>query len=136
MPESEKIDDIKEFKGKFIRIILIIAGTVSLCIGIIGIFIPLLPTTPFLLLSAACYARSSKRFYRWLMENRYFGKYIKNYRERKGIPLKVKIYACSLLWITVLVSFIFFLENVIIKIALIIIASIVTYHIFSLKTLK
>jgi len=73
-------------------------------LGIIGIFLPILPTTPFLLLAAACYARSSKRFYDWLIGNKWLGTYIRNYMEGKGIPLKVKVFTTSLLWITILFS--------------------------------
>ncbi|EMR74903.1 hypothetical protein MBGDF03_00701 [Thermoplasmatales archaeon SCGC AB-540-F20] len=82
--------------------ILITAGTVFVGLGIIGIILPILPTTPFLLLAAACYARSSKRFYDWLINNKWIGAYIKNYREGKGVPLKIKVFTISLLWITVL----------------------------------
>ena len=71
--------------------ILVASGTFFLVLGIIGIFIPLLPTTPFLLLAAACYIRGSKKFYYWLIKNKWFGKYIKNYQEGRGVPLKVKI---------------------------------------------
>ncbi len=66
---------------------LIVAGTICVCLGVAGIFLPLLPTTPFLLLAAVCYAGSSPRFYHWLMNNRWFGRYIKNYREGKGLTL-------------------------------------------------
>ncbi len=124
------------YRSKIIRLILLIIGTVLLALGIIGIFIPLLPTTPFLLLSAACYAKSSRKFYLWMMNNRYFGKYISNYKERKGIPLKIKIYSCSLLWLTILFSILFVINNIIIKFLLLIIAVSVTYHIVSIKTLK
>ncbi len=124
------------YRSKIIRLILLIIGTVSLALGIIGIFIPLLPTTPFLLLSAACYAKSSRKFYLWMMNNRYFGKYISKYKERKGIPLKIKIYSCSLLWLTILFSVLFVINNIIVKFLLVIIAVSVTYHIVSIKTLK
>jgi len=83
------------------RIFLVIAGTLLVGIAILGIFLPLLPTTPFLLLAAACYARSSTKLYNWLLNNKYFGEYIRNYRERKGIPLKVKIVSISLLILTI-----------------------------------
>ena len=93
--ESEEKDDIYDqmqiVSNKFVRGLLIIAGTFFVFIGTIGIFLPILPTTPFLLLAAACYARSSKRFYTWLLNNKLFGKFIRNYREGKGVPLKVKI---------------------------------------------
>ncbi|MCJ7768908.1 MAG: YbaN family protein [Dehalococcoidales bacterium] len=64
--------------GNWIKPILIVAGTLFVGLGVIGIFLPVLPATPFLLLAAACYARSSKRFYCWLLNNRWFGVHIKN----------------------------------------------------------
>jgi uncharacterized membrane protein YbaN (DUF454 family) len=67
----------------------------------LGIFVPVLPTTPLLLLSAACFARSSDNFYHRLMHNRWFGKYLRNYKEGKGVPLRVKIVSISLLWVTI-----------------------------------
>lgn len=118
-----------------IKLFLISAGTVSLGIGILGIILPLLPTTPFLLFSAACYARSSEKFYNWLLTNRYFGNYIKNYREKKGIPKKVKISAIIFLWITISIS-IFIVEYLWLKILLLIIAISVSIHIWLLKTYK
>jgi len=114
--------------------ILITMGTIFVGIGIIGIFIPILPTTPFLLLAAACYARSSTRFYDWLINNKLIGNYIKSYREGKGVPLKVKIFTILLLWITILFSVFFILLISWIKIILIIIAIGVTIHILTLKT--
>jgi uncharacterized membrane protein YbaN (DUF454 family) len=122
--------------NQLLKWILIAAGTIFLGLGIIGIFLPILPTTPFLLLAAACYARSSKRFYDWLMNNKLFGAYIKNYREGKGISLKVKTLTISLLWITILFSVFFILNIFWIKIMLIIIAFGVTIHILTIKTFK
>jgi len=122
--------------NKFFRYLLIIAGTIFLGFGIIGIFLPILPTTPFLLLAAACYARSSQRFYNWLMNNKWFGNYIKNYHEGRGVPLKFKIFTISLLWITILTSIYFVINNFWIEIILIIIAIGVTIHIITIKTYK
>ena len=122
--------------NKYSRYLLIIAGTVFLGFGIIGIFLPILPTTPFLLLAAACYARSSKRFYNWLMSNKWFGTYIKNYREGKGVPLKFKVFTISLLWLTILTSIYFIINNFWIEIILIIIAIGVTIHILTIKTYR
>ncbi|MCK5153603.1 MAG: YbaN family protein [Spirochaetales bacterium] len=121
--------DVQKYSNKFIRVILILLGTISVLLGLIGIVLPLLPTTPFLLLGAAIYAKSSDKFYSWLIENRLFGSYIKNYREGKGIPLKVKISAISFLWITILITAIFFIPIPAVKILLIIIATAVTFHI-------
>ncbi len=118
------------------RGILIIGGTIFLGIGVIGIFIPILPTTPFLLLTAACYARSSKIFYNWLMNNKLFGSYIKNYREGKGIPIKVKILSVSLLWITILFSIFYIVSILWVKFFLLFIALGVTIHILTIKTYR
>ena len=118
------------------RWVLIIAGTLFLGLGIVGIFLPLLPTTPFLLLSATCYARSSKRSYNWLLNNKWFGNYIKNYREGKGVPLKVKFLSISFLWIAIGYAVIFVVHILLGRIILILIAVGVTIHILSIKTLK
>ena len=122
--------------NRLIRGILIVAGTFFVVLGIIGIFLPLLPTTTFLLLAAACYAKSSKRLNNWLLNNKWFGNYIKNYREGKGVPLKVKVLSISFLWITIVFSAIFIVINLYIRIILIIIAIGVTIHILSIRTLE
>ena len=83
---------------------LITAGTLSVGVGIVGIFVPLLPTTVFLLLAAACYVRSSNRLYRWLLTNRVTGSYIANYLAGKGIPARAKATSICVLWITLAVS--------------------------------
>jgi uncharacterized membrane protein YbaN (DUF454 family) len=127
---------IKKASSRFTRGILIIAGTFFVGLGVLGIFLPLLPTTPFLLLAAACYARSSKRFYNWLLNNKWFGNYIKNYREKKGVPLKVKLLSISLLWITILFSAVFVVDILLFRIILILIAAGVTIHILYIRTLK
>lgn len=126
----------KNKKGELRRYLLITIGSFFLSLGIIGIFLPLLPTTPFFLLAAACYARGSKRFYNWLLTNRWFGNYIKNYRERKGIPLKIKVLAISFLWLAIAYSVIFVVHILLVRIILILIAIGVTIHIFSIKTLR
>jgi len=115
--------------------ILVFSGTISLAMGIVGVFVPILPTTPFLLLSAACYTKGSKRFYNGLMGNRFLGDYIRNYQEGNGIARNVKIMTVSLLWITILFSALYVVSNSMISIVLIIIAVCVTAHILSLKTL-
>jgi uncharacterized membrane protein YbaN (DUF454 family) len=115
---------------------LIIAGTLFLGIGILGIFLPLLPATPFFLLAAACYARSSKRLYSWILTNRWFGSYIRNYREGKGISLKIKLLSISLLLVAIGYSAIFVVHGLFGRIILILIAIGVTIHILSIKTLR
>ena len=80
------------------KILYTIVGTTSLILGIIGIFLPLLPTTPFLLLTAAMYFRSSPRLYYWLSQRNYLGSYIRNFREHKAISLHANIFSGSLIW--------------------------------------
>lgn len=118
------------------KFLLIIIGSISVLLGFMGIFLPILPTTPFLLLAAACYIRSSEKFYNWLINHRFLGIYIKSYLEGKGIPLKTKIFAISSLWITISISIMFFIGPVLIKLLLLIIATVVTIHIISIKTLQ
>ncbi|ERJ12875.1 YbaN family protein [Haloplasma contractile] len=121
--------------NKFVRILLIFSGSLSVGLGVIGIFLPLLPTTPFLLLGASCYLKSSSKLYKWLISNKYLGIYIKNYYEKKGIPLKAKIYALTLLWISISYSVFFIIEIQIVRIVLLIIALLVSGHIFTQHTL-
>ena len=116
--------------------ILVVSGTFFLVLGVIGIFIPLLPTTPFLLLTAACYIRGSKKFYNRLIKNRWLGGYIKNYQEGKGIPLTVKIISIIFLWITIVFSTVIIVANIFIRIILIIIAIGVTVHILTIRNLE
>ena len=116
--------------------ILVGSGTFFLVIGIIGIFIPILPTTPFLLLAAACYARGSKKFYNWLINNKWLGEYIKNYREGRGIPLTVKILSITFLWITIAFSTFVIVSIFLVQVILIIIAIVVTIHILTIKTME
>lgn len=87
-------------------------GTISLGLGIIGIVTPVLPTTPFLLLTAACYARGSRRFYIWLMNHRWFGPYIYKWRIEKKIPLRIKMYAISMIILTIGSTVLFFMPPI------------------------
>jgi len=122
-------------KNPVLRWILIISGILSMIIAIIGIFLPLVPTTPLLLLAAACFAKSSDRFYNWLVNNRYLGSFIRNYRERKGVHFKIKAGALTFMWAVMLYTALFVIKILIIKIILIIIAIAVTIHLFRIKTL-
>jgi len=117
---------------KLKRHLLLIAGTLSLAVGIVGIFVPILPTTPFLLLAAGCYLRSSQRFYNWLMGNRLLGAYIRNYLEGRGMPIKVKLFTIILLWATIGFS-IWIVSKLLITVILLIVAVGVTLHIIFIK---
>jgi len=91
--------ELRLSSSPLVRGLYVAGGSMALALGILGIVLPGLPTTPFLLLAAYCYARGSARFYVWLMTNRYFGDYIRAWRENEGIPLAVKIYVLLLLWV-------------------------------------
>ena len=82
-----------------IRALLLGTGTLFVGIGVLGIFLPLLPTTVFLLIAAACYGRSSERAYRWLMTNRLFGQYLRNYQEERGATVRTKVATIAFLWL-------------------------------------
>jgi len=112
------------------------AGTLFLSLGIVGIAIPLLPTTPFLLLAAACYYRGSPRMHRWMQTNRYFGEYLRDYQEGRGMPWKAKAVTVSLLWAVIGFSAVFATSDTIIRIVLLVVAVAVTMHMLTLKTKK
>ncbi|MFC1973979.1 YbaN family protein [Chloroflexota bacterium] len=119
-----------------LRISLIIVGTLFTGLGIIGIFVPILPTTPFLLLAIACYSKSSKTLYDWLINNKWLGNYIRNYIERKVIPLKLKVFVIALIWITIGSTIAFAVNTIAIRVILIIIAVSVSIYFLSRKTLR
>lgn len=118
------------------RILMIVAGTVCVALGVIGMFFPILPTTPFLLLAAFLYARSSRRFYTWLLTNRWFGAYIRNYREGKGLPLKQKVLTLILLWLSIIYAAGFVVAQWWLKLLLVGIACGVTFHLVRIKNYR
>jgi len=115
---------------------LVAVGTLAMTLGVIGIFVPILPTTPFLLLAAFCYARSSERFYRWLLTNRWFGSYLRNYREGRGMALRDKLLTLTALWLAIGTSVAFAIPSPWGKAALTLIALAVTVHLARIKTLR
>jgi uncharacterized membrane protein YbaN (DUF454 family) len=130
--DSSKKDESRE---RVKRGFYFIVGTGCLILGGVGVLLPVLPTTPFLLLSSACYYKSSKRMHRWMLTNQWFGKYLKNYAEGKGISLKAKFFIISLLWILIIYS-IFVVNNLLIQLTLFAIAIGVTIHLIKLPTLR
>jgi uncharacterized membrane protein YbaN (DUF454 family) len=112
-------------------------GLCSLGLGILGIFLPLLPTTPFLLLSAALFARSSKRLYCWLLHHKIFGEYIRNFLEEKAIPLRIKILSVSMMWTAMLYAVFFVADGCLcLQVLLPVAAAGITAHILSYRTKK
>lgn len=119
---------------QLLKYLYIVLGTLSLGLGIIGIFLPLLPTTPLLLLAAALYVRSSQKLYNRLISCKVIGKYILDFRENKSIPKRAKIVSISLIWATILYSVICIVSNIWLRILLIIIAIATSMHIMSFKS--
>jgi uncharacterized membrane protein YbaN (DUF454 family) len=111
------------------------AGIFALSLGIIGIVVPLLPTTPFLLLAAACFVRSSEKLYAWLLHHKWFGDYIRHYREHRAITLRAKIVILVLLWGVIGYTALGVVTAWWVRVLLGTIAVGVTLHILHLKTL-
>ncbi|MBI1939461.1 MAG: YbaN family protein [Ignavibacteriales bacterium] len=120
----------------FYKYFLIALGWLFVAMGTIGIFVPILPTTIFFILAAWCFAKSSERFYNWLINHPRFGKFIRDYREHRGMPLKAKIIAVTMVTIAIGSSVIFFTQTMWVRILLIGIALGVSGYILSLNTIR
>ena len=118
------------------KIFLTILGTISLGLGILGIFLPLLPTTPLLLLSAALFLKSNRRLYDWLMNHPRLGPYITNFLKHKAIPLRVKIISVTTVWITLLYCAFGIAGHWALSLMFILLAAGISIHILSYKTLR
>lgn len=137
MQPSKQTQASTSKKQQVKKTLLVLAGTICLALGAIGIVLPILPTTPFLLLAAACYLRSSERMHKWLLSNRWCGEYLKNYQQGKGVPLKTKIAALTILWVTILYSIFFIVHAILIaQIVLLVVAVGVSVHLIRMPTFK
>ncbi len=115
------------------RTLLLWAGVLALALGAIGIFLPVLPTTPFVLLAGICFSRSSPKSYAYLLKSPTFGPYLENYRTRQGVPLKLKIKSLVMLWSLLLLSAAL-TGKLWLRLLLIAIGLGVTAHLLSIKT--
>ena len=118
------------------KAVLIFAGTVCVALGVLGMFLPLLPTTVFLLMAAYCYSRSSERFHTWLLTHKLFGSYITNYKSGKGISLRQKITTIAILWASIGVSIWILGGSFWVTLLLLAIALGVTIHLLRIKTYR
>ena len=119
------------------RVFLVVIGAISFVLGVVGIFLPMLPTTPFLLLSAAAWVKASPQLYEWLLRHKVFGEYIRNYREHRAIPLRVKITSVSLVWLTIGYCILRVVnEWWWAQLLMGLLAAAISWHILSFKTLK
>lgn len=122
-------------KSDFLRWILICCGWFSILAGVVGIFLPLVPTVPFLLLAAVCFGRSSERFHTWLIEHNHLGPLIRDYLNGGGIPLRAKRIAISMVWVSFPASAFMFVPVVWAKILLIAVAAGITLYLLRLPTM-
>jgi uncharacterized membrane protein YbaN (DUF454 family) len=120
----------------FKKYFYLISGVLLVAIGIIGIFLPLLPTTIFLILASACFVKGSPRANEWLRNHKILGIYLKNYQDKSGLTIKAKVFNIALLWIMILSSAYFFTEELFIRLLLLAIAIGVTIHLLMVKTKK
>ena len=125
-------EDLQKNNNIILRSALITVGLVSTGLAVLGIFLPLLPTVPLLLLAAACFARSSERFHSWLLQHPHLGPMIRGYLEGQGIPLRSKIFTIALLWLTISVSVLLLTTPLWVKITLLAIGSAVTIYLLQL----
>lgn len=115
--------------------VYLIIGTLALVLGAIGLFLPVLPTTPFVILAAACYLRSSKRMHAWILQSSLFGETIENYQAGRGLKRATKIRALVLMWATISISAFFFVDQLIFRGAMFLVAAGVTVYLLRLPTL-
>lgn len=116
------------------KILFALAGLLSVFVGTVGAFVPLLPTVPFLLLAAYLFAKSSPRLYNWLHTNRWFGKMLSDYTEGKGVPQSVKIFSILLLWLVVGYSILSVIELTLGKVIMFVVGIGVTIHLLMMKS--
>jgi uncharacterized protein len=122
--------------GRLWKLLLIACGTLCVALGVIGIFLPIMPTTVFLLMAAACYARSSERFYQRLLNQRYLGSYIRNHREGRGMKRRDKAVTLVLLWIGIGATIIFSMNALWGRLVMLGIATAVTVHVAKIPSFR
>ena len=115
------------------KLVLNIVGVLAVVLGVIGIVVPLLPTTPFLLLAAACFARGSQRMHGWLLNNRVFGKFLSDYEQGRGIPVRAKVVALLMMWSSLLVAM-WRYESLTVRVVLLIVGAGVSIYLLRLPT--
>ena len=136
MPHSKHDPTRNHVKSDLLRWILIGIGWFSIVGGVVGLFLPLVPSVPFLLLAVFCFSRSSVRFHNWLVEHRHLGPVLRDYLEQGGINLRTKITAIGMIWLSFPVSVTFFVEPLWVKVLLITIAAGVTWYLIAIPTVS
>jgi len=141
--EPSPASTLKRKGQQIVRALWLTAGTICVVLGAIGIVLPILPSTPFLLAAAACFYKSSPRLHRWLLNNKYLGEYIRNYTEGRGLTMKTKTTALTVLWATIAISSVFALPMLLpsafvlpLQVVMIAMATAVSVYILRLPTHK
>jgi uncharacterized membrane protein YbaN (DUF454 family) len=116
--EGANDDTVAPARSPLVRGVLIAAGLIAVALGVIGIFLPVVPTVPFLILAAACFARASPRLYRWIAYSKWFGPQIREWRRHRSVPWRAKLAALAMMAVGFTISIAFFAEPVWLKIAL------------------
>lgn len=130
-----RLAEKKAIRQPLLRALVLACGWLSVVLGVLGIFLPLLPTTPFLLLAAACFLRTSPRFYLWLIQHPKLGRYVIYYLDGKGIPGRAKIYTLLLMWSTLLLTAFVLVDRLPVKIILPAVGVLVSIYILRQPTL-
>ena len=129
-------ESTSRIEDKHLNLIYNILGTISLIFAFVGIVLPIIPTTPFVLLSAACYYKGSERLHSWLTQNKIFGPIIKDYEEQGGMRKTTKIKALTIMWTAVLASALLILDTLIMRVVVLLIALIGTVSMLRIRTVE
>jgi len=114
--------------------LFVVMGTIALAIGFLGLFLPVIPTTPLVLLAAACYMRGSERLHGWLLESKWFGETIRTYQAGQGLRKATKIRAISLMWIVITISAVYYVDSLPVRVVMFGTAILVTRYLLGLPT--
>jgi uncharacterized membrane protein YbaN (DUF454 family) len=120
---------------RLVRWVFISLGSLLVGVGVLGIFLPLLPSTVFFLMALGCYGKSSPSAYRWMTTNRLFGRHLRDYTEEKGATIATKVTSIATLWLGIGASE-YFIDNLWVRLALTGVALAVTSHLLLLKTIR
>jgi uncharacterized membrane protein YbaN (DUF454 family) len=134
MEKRDYSAEMRKHNSLTVRLAFLALGTLFVALGVAGIFLPVLPTTPFLLMAATCYARASTRFYNWLLNNRIFGPTILEWRRYRSIPYRVKWTAMVLMGITLSISILYFVPWPELQIALAIFGILLGVYLYNIPS--
>jgi uncharacterized membrane protein YbaN (DUF454 family) len=130
---SQKTERARRRLGRLRRWLLLVAGSLSLGLGLLGIVVPILPTTPFLILAAICFGRSSDRCYGWLVTNRVFGRYLRDYLQGTGVAWRIRVPILAVLWLVIGLTALLIVDHIAARAALFVVAAAVTVHVVWLR---